>query len=81
MNRRLPFRIDAYCGCCHTETVQYVKEEHCDSSRSCFECVRCHHLAFSTRGKEPGVRWYDTSRRKKPLIASERTASAQAKTE
>lgn len=35
-----------WCGSCARETSHWLKSEHCDLTRDCYECPRCMHLVF-----------------------------------
>jgi hypothetical protein len=64
--KRTPFRVDTYCGQCHDNKPHYLRAEHCDEKRECFECSACLHLVFVPRGKSEsvGVAWYETRKEK-----------------
>jgi hypothetical protein len=63
--KRSPFRVDAYCGCCHGTREHRLREDRSYDHQDCFEC-ECGHLVFVPKGEAEslGVCWYETARRK-----------------
>jgi len=62
--QRSPYRVDTYCGCCHDTRAHYLREEHSDEKRDCYECAQCLHLVFAPKHEGVGLRWYETPKRK-----------------
>ena len=53
--KKKPYRVDTYCGGCHDTRAHYLREDHSDDKRDCYECSQCLHLVFAPRGLE----WYE----------------------
>jgi len=54
--KRSPYRVDTYCGCCHDTRSHYLRKDHSDDKRDCYECVSCLHLVFAPKHEGMGLR-------------------------